>query len=585
MLAAGAAFARASAAGAEGAVPCPAPSALDGITAPILSLLPEAAVTAGLLEASAGGPAARRCNDWSPDGNAALAHAVSTARAALPSSACDKATVAVRALLDAAAASADARYGRNSALGAIHRPYLLTAFSGPHLSTPTSLRLEQDLATPAAIDAWQARLAAYGPALTDAAQALRADEAAGAYPVPVSRAALAQMDAFLLVPADRHPIVRALDARLAAAGVDPAVRAQAARQAAATLARSVQPAMALLRDTTGSLTRRARGDIGLWAQTGGEALHAANLARAGDSNMSLADMQALGRAEAARVAGLLDRRLALRDLRKGNFAERIAAAFAAHPEFIESDDEGGRASLLQQAQAHVETAHAALPRLVPGGELPPLAIRPLPDAGAETIGGSFYLPAAIDGSREAELWIDTRSVHALPTPGVSPIVYHLGLPGQHLQASRAGTERPLLTRMAAWPAFTEGWGCYAERLAAEQGLFARDPWGDIARLSDELLRAARLVVDIGIHARKWTREQAEAEMTGMTGAPRRATIDRIVAHPGEAASATLGLHRLLDLRDKARAAMGRRFDLRTFHARVLDAGPRPFTLVEAEVLA
>jgi uncharacterized protein (DUF885 family) len=298
--------------------------------------------------------------------------------------------------------------------------------------------------------------------------------------------------------------------------------------------------------------------------------------------MSLTDAQALGRAEVARIAALLDKRLALRGLRKGSLAERIGAAFAAHPEFVESDDEGGRAALLQLAQTRIEAARAALVHIVPDTANPaPLAVAALPDGGASALGGSLYLPAAIDGSRGAALWLDTRSVHALPTPGVSPIAYHLGLPGQHLQASRASSARPTLVRMAAWPAFVEGWACYGERLAAEQGLFARDPWGDVARLSDELLRAARLVVDIGIHAQRWPRAQAEAEMNDMTGAVQAAAIDRIVALPGEAVSATLGLQRLLALRETAKA--GKRFDEKAFHAAVLDPGPRPFAMVEAEL--
>jgi uncharacterized protein (DUF885 family) len=562
-----------------GATHCPAPTdGLDSVTAPILSLLPDAAVTAGLLEASAGGPAARRCDDWSPEGRAALGLAVAGARAMIPAEGCDAPAATVRAQLDAAMASADIAYGRNDPLAAIHLPYLATAFTGPHVSTPASMRLVQDVATPAAIDAWQARLSAYATTLLGVAEALRADESAGCVPpAAISRAALPQMDAFLLVPAGRHPLVAALGARI----TDPDQRAEAGRLAALAIERHVQPAMAMLRDTTAALTRRGRPEIGLWAQKDGESLHAANVARAGDTRMSLTDAQALGRSEVARIASLLDRRLTLRGLHKGSLADRVAAAFAAHPEFIESDDEGGRASLLQSAQARIDAAKAVLPHLVPAGDMAPLDLRPLPDAGLQTIGGSFYMPAAIDGSRGAALWLDTRSVHALPAPGVAPLAYHLGLPGLHLQASRAAADRPLFARMGAWPAINAGWACYAERLAAEQGLFARDPWGDIARLSDELLRAARMVTDIGIHAQRWTREQAEAEMTQMTGAPQGGSIDRIMALPGEAASPTLGLQRMLALRDRARTAASRHFDLHGFHATVLDAGPRPFAMVEA----
>ena len=583
MLAAGVALARSSPGFAQGAPGCPSLATIDTASAVLLAQLPEAAVAAGLASASAGGPAARRCTDWSPDGRATLDRAMTGLRALLPEEGCDTNERVLRAQLDRATSTADVRYGRNGPFGGTHRPYLVTAFAGPHLSTPTSLRLIQDVATPAAVEAWQLRLEAYAPALLGVAQSLRADAAMGCVPPAVtSRAALPQMDAFVTTPAARHPLALALDARLAALATDPIVRARATKRAADTLARHVQPAMALLRDTVATVTRQGRPEIGLWAQPGGEALHAANVARAGDTAMSLVDAQALGRAEVARIAALLDKRLALRGLRKGSLAERIGAAFAAHPEFVESDDEGGRAALLQLAQARIEAARAALVHIVPDTASPaPLTVAALPDGGASALGGSLYLPAAIDGSRGAALWLDTRSVHALPTPGVAAIAYHLGLPGQHLQASRASAARPTLVRMAAWPAFVEGWACYGERLAAEHGLFARDPWGDVARLSDELLRAARLVVDIGIHAQRWPRAQAEAEMNDMTGAVQTAAIDRIIALPGEAASATLGLHRLLGVRDAARAA--KRFDEKAFHAAVLDPGPRPFAMVEAEL--
>ena len=580
MIATGLALTRTHAAFAQTTAPCPRAATIDQDSVPILALLPEAAVTAGLLEASAGGPAARHCNDWSPEGNATLLLAMKGVRAVLPAQGCDPATEVVRAQLDMAAGSADVHYGRNGPLGGTHRPYLVTAFAGPHLSTPLSMRLVQDVSSPAAIDAWQSRLESYAPALLGAAQTLRADSAAGCVPpASTSRAALPQMDAFVLLQPERHPLVLALDARLAAAGIDQPTRTQATTRAAGTLAKHVQPAMALLRDTAATLTRRGKADIALAAQPGGEALHAANVARAGDTTMSLADAQALGRAEAARIGALLDTRLGARGLRKGTLSERIAAAFAAHPEFIESDDDGGRTALLQLATTRIDSARMVLARLVPGGEAAPLAIRALPDVGNGVPGGSLYVPAAIDGSRGATLWLDTHSVHALPTPGVSPIAYHLGIPGQHLQASRATTDRPTLARMGSWPAFTEGWACYGERLAAEQGLFARDPWGDVARLSDELLRAARLVVDIGIHAQHWPRQQAEAEMNDMTGGIQAGAIDRIVALPGEAVSGTLGLHRLLALRDAAKAR--KHFDEKAFHAGVLDPGPRPFAMVEA----
>lgn len=565
-------------AGRARAVPptaCPTLAAVDAACAPVLALLPEAALRSGLADAAM----ATRCDDQSPDGSAALALAVAGARAALPI-ACDAPyAIAARALLDAANATRDIRYGRNDPTAAIHRPYRVTAFAGPQIETATTLALWQPLETADDREAWQAKLAALGDTLLGVTQALRADEAAGCVPPQrTSRASLAAMDAFTLVrPAD-HPLVLALRTRLG----DPALREPATARAAATLERHVQPAMALLRDTVATLTRKGRGEPGLWAQPGGDALYAANVARAAETRMTLAEASVLGRDEVKRIAAQLDKRLAARGYTTGTLAERIAGGFGAHPALVAADDDAGREALRIAARTQIEAARSGLGRIVPAGlaETPPLAVRSLPDLGAAMPGGSFYAPAM--GASDAVLWLDDRSVYALPIPGVAPLACRLGLPGAHLLAhAGTGAERTRLAIAARWPAMAGGWGGYAERLAAEQGLFARDPWGDIARLSDELLRAARLVVDIGIHSERWSRERAEAEMVAMTGAKQETVIDRIVALPGEAAGYTLPQHRLLDLRATARTS--RRFDEKAFDAALLAGGARPLVLVDRDV--
>jgi uncharacterized protein (DUF885 family) len=530
--------------------------------AALLALLPEAAVRASIV----GGDWARRCDDPSPEGSAALALAIAAAQRSAPPG-------DLRALLDRAATTSGIPYGRNDPLAAIHRPYGVTPFTGPHIDTPAAMRLIQPIGTAEALDAWQAKLGAYADALLGLARSLRADEAAGCVPpATLSRATLIQMDAFILVPAERHPLVLALGERASA---------DAAK--ALTIAKRVQPAMALVRDTLAGITRRGRAEPGVWTQPQGDILHAANFARAGDTIMSPTGAQDYAREETKRIGALLDRRLAARGFKQGTLAERIGGLFAAHPGLVASDDAEGRAALLEAARSRLVAAQVILPKLLPHdmtvATVPDL--HAVPDAGHDVPGGSFYLPAGFDGARPAALWLDTRSVFALPVPGVSPLAFHLGLPGEHLAASLAPTDRPLLARMAAWPASTDGWACYAERLAADEGLFARDPFGDIARLSDELLRAARLVADVGLHAQRWTRARAEAEMTTMTGAAQGGSIDRIIAMPGEAASYTLGLKHVIDLRDAAKKAGGKAFDIRAFHGALLSGGPRPFASVSA----
>lgn len=554
-----------------GAPPCPDAAAIDAATAPLLALLPEAVLRAGL---PGGDPA--RCDDPSPAGDDAIALAVAAALPRLPAG-CAGATASARAVLERWGASRDAGYGRNDPLAAIHRPYRVSPYAGPHLDTPEALALWQPLDTPDAIEAWLAKLDHFTDALLGAGQGLRADEAAGCVPTQATgRAVLAQMDDFVLTPGVEHPLVAALRARIA----DPALAGPAAARATATLTRRVQPAMASLRDTVAALTRKARIEPGLWSLPRGEALYAANLTRAGDTAIGADEAQAWAREEAHRAGALLDRRLTARGYRTGTLAERIAAAFAAHPGLVAADDGSGRAALLAAARDRIGAAHALLGKIVPPALATTAApaVAPIPELGRAARSGSFYLPAGT--AREAVLWLDTRSVWALPVPGVAPLAVRLGLPGEHLLAAAARTEpRPAIVAAAQWPALTAGWGAYAERLAAEAGLFARDPWGDIARLSDAVLRAARLVVDIGLHAQRWTRVQAEQAMIEMTGAAQGPVIDRIVAMPGEAAGAALGLRRLVALREEAEAAGRKGFDARGFHAAVLTGGPRPFAAV------
>ncbi|USI71878.1 DUF885 family protein [Sphingomonas morindae] len=546
---------------------CPDAAGLDRLGDPLAGALPEAMVRGGDGDAAL----LARCDDLSPDGDALVALALAHLRASLPADCATPEEAGLRALVERAGRTGDLRYGRNDPLAAIHRPYRVTAYCGPQTETVTALAAWQPLDTPDLLAAWLAKLDALADATLGAARGLRADRDAGCLPPMLTgRAALAALDGLLLAPTADHPLLVRLP------------QGPARARAEASLTRRVQPAMALLRDTLAALTRAGRAEPGLWAQKGGDALHAANIARAGDTNLAPEAAQSYAREEVARINGLLTKRLALRGYKTGTLAERIAALFAAHPGLVASDDAAGREGLVEAARTHLDAAHALLGRLVPPAlaTTPPLEVAPLPALGPGQPGGSFYLPAL--AGAPARLWLDARSVYALPIPGVAPIVDRLGLPGRHLLAAgAAGVARPRLVAAAAWPALEQGWAAYGDRLAAEAGLFARDPWGDVARLADELLRAARLVADVGIHQQRWTRAEAEQRMIEMTGAPQAAALDRITAMPGEAAAPVLGLARLLELRETARHAAGRKFDAKAFHEHVLQGGPRPMAQVSA----
>jgi uncharacterized protein (DUF885 family) len=163
--------------------------------------------------------------------------------------------------------------------------------------------------------------------------------------------------------------------------------------------------------------------------------------------------------------------------------------------------------------------------------------------------------------------------------------YHEGIPGHHFQIATAHQLKglPFIRQQPIYTAYSEGWALYAERLAAEIGLYKDDPFGDLGRLQAELFRAVRLVVDTGLHAKGWTREQAIEYMVGTTGmgeAEVTSEIERYMALPGQALAYKVGQLKILELRDKARAALGPKFDLKDFHTVVLENGAVPLTVLE-----
>ncbi len=168
------------------------------------------------------------------------------------------------------------------------------------------------------------------------------------------------------------------------------------------------------------------------------------------------------------------------------------------------------------------------------------------------------------------------------------MTFHEGVPGHHLQesVSREAGELPLLRKALGNSGYAEGWALYAEQLAVEMGMYAADPFGHIGQLHDAMLRAVRLVIDSGLHDRHWTREQAIAYFSEHLGDPESAAaseVERYCVIPGQACSYMLGKMEFLRLRDRARKALGRRFDIRAFHDAVLLAGNMPLTVLDRRV--
>jgi len=295
-------------------------------------------------------------------------------------------------------------------------------------------------------------------------------------------------------------------------------------------------------------------------------------------------VHALGLSEVARISREMDQLLAAVGLTGGSVGERMAA-LGKDRRFLLPNDDAGRRQALERYQQILDAVAARMPeyfRTLPGKRL---TVERVPASQEKGTSRAYYQQAAMDGSRPGIFFANLRNMSEVPTWSMKTLAYHEGIPGHHLQISTALglKDLPLIRQQTLYTAYAEGWALYAEQLAAEIGMYQDDPWGNLGRLQAELLRAVRLVVDTGIHAQGWTREQAISYMVAVTGkaeAELTSEVERYMAMPGQACAYKVGELKILELRAKAQAALGPRFNLKDFHTVILENGGVPLTLLE-----
>ncbi len=216
-----------------------------------------------------------------------------------------------------------------------------------------------------------------------------------------------------------------------------------------------------------------------------------------------------------------------------------------------------------------------------------MEVRRIPEFREDGAPGAYYQGPAQDGSRPGVFYANLRDMNEVPKYGMRTLAYHEAIPGHHYQIALQTelTGVPMFRRILGFTAFSEGWALYAERLAWEQG-FQTDPYDNLGRLQDEMMRAVRLVVDSGLHYKRWTREQAIDYMHDNTGQDRASVtteIERYLVWPGQATAYKMGMLKILELRERARAELGDAFDIRAFHRTVLQNGDVPLFLLEQQI--
>ncbi|MBV8977478.1 MAG: DUF885 domain-containing protein [Alphaproteobacteria bacterium] len=398
---------------------------------------------------------------------------------------------------------------------------------------------------------------------------------------------IAQIGSLIAPPPDKNALVRNLADKTAKIGMDDGERRELIDEATAAVRDVVYPAYRRMIAEEQALRPRATHDAGVWRLKGGAEYYADQLKQLTASDMTPDEIHAYGLSEVARISAEADAVLKTVGLEDGTVGARLDKLMA-DPRFLYANDDAGRARMLAHYKELLGHVRALLPRYFASLPRAELDVRRVPPFSEKGSAGAYYEPPALDGSKPGIFFANLRNVAETPMWAMPTLAYHEGIPGHHLQIATAMEipGLPLLRRFQFIPAFSEGWALYAEHLAKDIGLYRGDPYGDLGRLQAELFRAARLVVDTGMHAKHWSREQAIAYMQSVTGmAPSDVTaeVERYVVWPGQACAYKIGMKTILDLREKAKAKLGPRFDLKGFHALVLENGAMPLWLLQENV--
>ena len=335
------------------------------------------------------------------------------------------------------------------------------------------------------------------------------------------------------------------------------------------------------------LKDKSTNDAGVWKLPDGKAYYQAELARFTTTNMTADEIHNLGLSEVMRIQGNM---LALFEAEgydtSKNFADLING-FAAEDKHYYPDTEEGRAQILADYTVMVEEVAAGIDDQFNMKPKAPVEVVRVPVFLQQGAPGGYYDSPALDGSRPGRFYANLYDIRATPKYGMRALTYHEAVPGHHYQIAlqQEQAELPWFRKFLGYTAYVEGWALYAERVALEMG-FQKTNFDKIGALQSELFRAVRLVVDTGIHDRRWTREQAityMADNTGLAMSDVVTEIERYIVWPGQATGYKIGQLTILRLRDEARAALGDKFDIREFHDLVLSGGAVPLTILEDQV--
>jgi len=364
--------------------------------------------------------------------------------------------------------------------------------------------------------------------------------------------------------------------------IDESQREQLLADAKKAMLESVKPAYENLITAVEGIAEQATTKDGAWKFPDGEAFYNNALQRTTTTDLTTEEIHEIGLSEMERIHE--EMRAIMKEVGFEGTLQEFFVHMRNSDEFIYPNTEEGRQRYLDEATAYIDNMRERLDELFINKPKAGLIVKAVEPFREKSAGKAFYQQPSMDGSRPGTYYANLYDMEAMPTYQMEALAYHEGIPGHHMQIAIQQELKgiPKFRRFGRYTAYSEGWGLYTEKLPKEIGLY-KDPYSDFGRLAMELWRAVRLVVDTGIHDKKWTREEGiDFYVTNTPNAKSDAVkmVERHIVMPGQATAYKIGMNKILELREKAKSELGDKFDIREFHDVVLGSGPVPLNILE-----
>ena len=399
---------------------------------------------------------------------------------------------------------------------------------------------------------------------------------------------IAQLNEFLNFSFEEHPIYTEFNRKIKDLDFSEDQKIQLQEKLKQAIRQSIDKAFKMMKDFLVSTQAQANNNHGLWSQPNGDKYYELRIRTYTTTDYSPQEIHDMGLSEVERVSNRMKTILTQLGYSQDKSVGILMNELNEDPQFLYDDTPDRKQIAIKDYSEMVDEAYVVLEKYFHTMPKSKVIVKAVPEYSEKTAAGGYYRSPAFDGSRPRVFYANLYDIKQTPKYGMKTLAYHEAIPGHHHQIAHS-LENEDLTYYRKFgyrtSAFSEGWALYAEQLALEAGL-ADNPLDELGILQSELFRAVRLVVDTGMHYKRWTREEAMAYMkakTGMSDTEVRVEIERYIVWPAQALSYKVGMIKILELRKKAQDALGEKFNIKDFHSALLDHGSPPLFIVEEKV--